>query len=164
SDLPEARQRNTLKALAALERVGCLTDAEYRILNDTYRFLRKVEHRLQLLFDLQTHRLPDRPEELRKLELRMGYTRPREGVRAAGDGTVVLDPLDAFLRDYREKTTVNRQILNHLLHQTFNNQEGQPEPESDLILEPSPDPERLQAVLGKYHFRDVQGAYQNLTQ
>ncbi|HEY7155667.1 MAG TPA: bifunctional [glutamate--ammonia ligase]-adenylyl-L-tyrosine phosphorylase/[glutamate--ammonia-ligase] adenylyltransferase, partial [Gemmataceae bacterium] len=57
-DLPEVRQRNTLLALAALERVGCLTDQEYRVLDDAYGFLRKVEHRLQLLFDLQTHRLP----------------------------------------------------------------------------------------------------------
>ena len=41
------------------ERVGCLTDQEYRVLDDAYRFLRKTEHRLQLLFDLQTHGLPD---------------------------------------------------------------------------------------------------------
>src|SRR5205814_165945 len=115
-DLPELRQRNTLKALLALERVGCLTDTEYRLLDDTYRFLRKTEHRLQLMFDLQTHRPPDRPDELRKLALRMGYHGPRE---SQGDGSAaLLDPLDAFLRDYREKTSRNLQILNHLLHET----------------------------------------------
>src|SRR5262249_6347314 len=53
-DLPEVRQPNTLKAMQALERAGCLNDQEYRILDDTYRFLRKTEHRLQLMFDLQT--------------------------------------------------------------------------------------------------------------
>jgi [glutamine synthetase] adenylyltransferase / [glutamine synthetase]-adenylyl-L-tyrosine phosphorylase len=161
-DLPEVRQRNTLKALAALERVGCLTDTEYRSLDHTYRFLRKVEHRLQLMFDLQTHCLPERPEEQRKLARRMGYGGPRETRQA--DGTVTLDPLDAFLADYREKTTLNRQILNHLLHQTFNNEEGQAEPESDLILHPQPNPELVEAVLGKYRFRDVTGALQNLLQ
>jgi [glutamine synthetase] adenylyltransferase / [glutamine synthetase]-adenylyl-L-tyrosine phosphorylase len=72
-DLPAVRRRDTLGAIQALEAAGCLTDAEYRGLDDAYRFLRKVEHRLQLLFDLQTHTLPDRPEELRKLALRMGY-------------------------------------------------------------------------------------------
>ncbi len=170
-DLPDVRQRNTLKALAALERVGCLTDAEYRILGDTYRFLRKVEHRLQLMFDLQTHRLPDKPDELRKLALRMGYSAGHAGRAgaagapdAAGDGVPTAGPLAAFLRDYREKTTLNRQILEHLLHQTFTGQEGQPEPEADLILDPSPEPDRLEAILGKYHFRDVSGAYQNLLQ
>src|SRR5205814_1953744 len=45
-DLPDVRQRNTLKGLAALEKVGCLTHQEYGVLDDTYRFLRKVEHRL----------------------------------------------------------------------------------------------------------------------
>jgi len=163
-DLPEIRQRSTLKALAALERVGCLTDTEYRVLDQTYRFLRKVEHRLQLMFDLQTHRLPDRPEEVRKLAMRMGYNGLREAPMAKdGDGQALLDPLEAFMHDYREKTSLNRQILNHLLHLTFE-QDSQSEPESDLILDPTPDPERLEAVLGKYHFKDVAGAYQNLMQ
>ena len=166
-DLPDVRQRNTLKALGALERVGCLTDTEGRALDHAYRFLRKVEHRLQLMFDLQTHRLPDKPDEQRKLALRMGYlglrTPPASG-RATLAASAPLDPLAAFLADYREETTLNRQILNHLLHQTFTTPEGQPEPESDLVLDPNPEPERLQEVLGKYHFVDVLAAYQNLVQ
>jgi glutamate-ammonia-ligase adenylyltransferase len=151
-ELPEVRQRNTLLALSALERVGCLTDQEYRVLDDAYRFLRKVEHRLQLLFDLQTHRLPQGEEELRKLALRMGY--------AERDP----DPLSAFLRDYQEKTELTRRILDHLLHQTFAGEAGESEPESDLILDTNPDPETIRAVLGRYPFHDVQGAYQNLAQ
>jgi glutamate-ammonia-ligase adenylyltransferase len=173
-DLPEVRQRNTLKALHALEDVGCLTDQEYRVLDDTYRFLRKTEHRLQLMFDLQTHRLPDRDDELRKLALRMGYQSPapasddlRENDIAHRDGTPagpVLDPLAAFTRDYREKTDLNRKILDHLLHQSFQEQDGQAEPEADLILDPNPDPERTQSVLGKYPFKDVPAAFNNLSQ
>src|SRR6516162_1570767 len=82
-DLPDVRRRNTLLAMEALERVGCLTDQEHQILDDAYRFLRKTEHRLQLLFDLQTHRLPEAPEELRKLALRMGYPSERKRAKAA---------------------------------------------------------------------------------
>jgi glutamate-ammonia-ligase adenylyltransferase len=83
-DLPAVRKRDTLGALQALEAVGCLTDAEYRGLDDAYRFLRKVEHRLQLLFDLQTHRLPENVDELRKLALRTGYgTTADRGPRTA---------------------------------------------------------------------------------
>ncbi|MBM4068796.1 MAG: bifunctional [glutamate--ammonia ligase]-adenylyl-L-tyrosine phosphorylase/[glutamate--ammonia-ligase] adenylyltransferase [Planctomycetes bacterium] len=179
-DLHELRQRNTLKAMRALEKAGCLTDQEYRVLDDAYRFLRKVEHRLQLMFDLQTHRLPGAAEELRKLALRMGYvlqepgfstqeTGVRSQVLAAGsqepvaDGeeAELCDPLTAFMRHYRAKTGVNRKILDHLLHQTFA-EASQAEPESDLLLDTNPDPEKIQAVLGKYPFRDVQGAYQNL--
>jgi [glutamine synthetase] adenylyltransferase / [glutamine synthetase]-adenylyl-L-tyrosine phosphorylase len=151
-ELPQVRQRNTLLGLSALERVGCLTDQEYRVLDDAYRFLRKVEHRLQLLFDLQTHRLPQGEEELRKLALRMGYS-GRDP-----------DPLAAFLRDYQEKTELTRRILDHLLHQTFAGEAGESQPESDLILDTNPDPETIRAVLGRYPFRDVQGAYNNLVQ
>jgi glutamate-ammonia-ligase adenylyltransferase len=154
-DLREVRQRNTLLAIQALEDAGCLTDQETRILQDTYRFLRKVEHRLQLMFDLQTHRLPERPEELRKLALRMGYRRP-----AADDPEA--DPLAAFLHDYKGKTAVNRHILNHLLHDAFQGDTAGAEPETDLILDPQPDPETVRRVLGRYPFRDVAAAYQNL--
>src|SRR5207253_2167820 len=145
-DLPELRQRNTLLALAALEEAGCLIDQEYRVLDDAYRFLRKTEHRLQLMFDLQTHRLPDRDDELRKLALRMGYqpAAPDEVVTSdlpapsagAPPPAPVLGPLQSFLRDYREKTDLNRKILDHLLHQSFLEQSGQAEPEADLILDP----------------------------
>ena len=195
-ELAEVRQRNTLLAIHALERVGCLTDQEYQILDDAYRFLRKTEHRLQLLFDLQTHRLPDNQEELRKLALRMGYgpegrkdkAHPTD-VEAASDlpagpepppksppvpeetpapGSTpkidLKDPLTAFLDDYREKTSLDRQILDHLLHQAFHSENGKFEPEADLILNPNPDPESLRTVLGGYGFRDVQAAYNNLTQ
>jgi glutamate-ammonia-ligase adenylyltransferase len=174
-DLPEVRQRNTLLALQALEQVGCLSDQEYHLLDDSYRFLRKTEHRLQLLFDLQTHRLPSGEEELRKLALRMGYAPEKrsadQGSRPATEAGVAqeprsssLDPLSAFLRDYREKTGLNRKILNHLLHDTFQGEDSQAEPESDLILDTVPEPETIHAVLGRYPFRDVQAAYHNLNQ
>ena len=64
--------------------------------------------------------------------------------------------------DYRDKTEPTRRILDHLLHQTFAGEAGSAEPESDLILDPNPDPETIRAVLGRYPFRDVQGAYNNL--
>jgi glutamate-ammonia-ligase adenylyltransferase len=167
-DLPELRQRNTLLALEALERVGCLTYQEYRVLDDAYRFLRKTEHRLQLLFDLQTHRLPQGEDELRKLALRMGYadderTRPDRKKPHSAEAPRP-DPAAAFLTDYHDKTEPTRRILDHLLHQTFAGEAGQAEPESDLILDTNPDPETIRAVLGRYPFRDVQGAYHNLAQ
>jgi glutamate-ammonia-ligase adenylyltransferase len=180
-DQPELRQRNTLLAMQALEQAGCLTDQEFRVLDDAYRFLRKTEHRLQLLFDLQTHKLPDGPEELTKLARRMGYVsrkRPRS-LRKPRQPTplddappqtmpdvrdLIVEPLDTFLHDYHEKTEPTRRILDHLLHQTFAGSAGDAQPESDLILDPNPDLENVRAVLEKYRFRDVQGAYQNLAQ
>ena len=45
-EYPEVRHANTLVALSRLEAVGCLTAEERGIMVDTYRFLRRVEHRL----------------------------------------------------------------------------------------------------------------------
>jgi glutamate-ammonia-ligase adenylyltransferase len=148
-DLPQIRTGNTLEAIARLEEVGCLTAQERLILEDNYNFLRKIEHRLQILFDLQTHVMPQ-DDELRKLALRMGY--PERAERTA---------LAAFTADYREKTLLNRRILDHLLHDAFSDQ-AESEAESDLVLDPDPPPERVAAVLGKYPFGDVRQAYRNL--
>ncbi len=208
-DLPAVRQRNTLLALDALEITGCLTPQETYILSDAYRFLRKTEHRLQLLFDLQTHRLPNTPEELRKLALRMGYTvrspdpvirtpEARETAVATGSTEaapvhepggeprpltpqkrspldevtpaqldtrdLLIDPLDQFLKDLHDKTTLDRTILNHLLHQTFRDAGDTDDPESDLILNPEPDGEAVRAALQRYPFRDPLKAFTNLSQ
>lgn len=165
-DLPSLRQRNTLQAMQALAEAGCLSDQEYRVLTDAYCFLRKTEHRLQLLFDLQTHRMPSEPEELHKLALRMGYAdEPLKN--AEGSSPVPAESskaLAAFLKDHKEKTDLNRKILNHLLHDTFHGEDSLAEPESDLILDPNPDPETIRSVLGRYPFKDVTGAYNNLSQ
>src|SRR5208282_5315574 len=97
-DLPEVRQRNTLKAMQALAHAGCLSDQEYGILQDTYRFLRRVEHRLQLMCDLQTHRLPENHDELRKLAQRMGFADSQED--GAADAPTSVSGLDSFLGVY----------------------------------------------------------------
>lgn len=179
-DLPGLRQRNTLKAMQALEAAGCLTATEFQILDDAYRFLRRTEHRLQLLFDLATHKLPEHADELHKLALRMGYSErpPRDlepatkrGPRSLLDDAppdvidtrqLLVDPLDEFLHDYQDKTRLNRQILDHLLHSTFAGSAEHAEPETDLILDSDPDEAAIESVLGKYRFRDVKAAYRNL--
>jgi glutamate-ammonia-ligase adenylyltransferase len=149
-DLPQLRTGNTLEAIASLEATGCLTHQERTLLEENYGFLRKIEHRLQIMFDLQTHLLPDEPGELRKLAIRMGY----------GDGAPA-KALVAFESDYQSKTALNRKILDHLLHDAFGD-DAEIEPEVDLVLDPSPPPERIAEVLGRYPFRDIPLAYQNL--
>jgi [glutamine synthetase] adenylyltransferase / [glutamine synthetase]-adenylyl-L-tyrosine phosphorylase len=149
-DLPELRTGNTLEAIAMLENGGCFTHQERSILEENYAFLRKTEHRLQLMFDLQTHLLPPSNQELRRLAIRMGYT-----------NTLQRPALDAFTTDYKQRTALNRKILDHLLHDAFGD-EDKPEPEVDLILDPDPQPAQISEVLGHYPFHDSQMAYQNL--
>jgi [glutamine synthetase] adenylyltransferase / [glutamine synthetase]-adenylyl-L-tyrosine phosphorylase len=149
-DLPEVRTGNTLEAIAHLENAGCLTRQERSILEENYAFLRKTEHRLQMMFDLQTHLLPTSSQELRRLAIRMGYADTPPGAA-----------LEAFTGDYKQKTSLNRKILDHLLHDAFG-EEDKPQPEVDLVLDPDPEPDQVVGVLSRYPFRDRQGAYDNL--
>lgn len=150
ADLPELRTGNTLTAIAQLEGCGCLTHQERSLLEGNYTFLRRIEHLLQIMFDLQTHTLPSSPSEVRKLAIRMGY-RDQPGQPAR----------EAFESDYQSKTAVNRRILDHLLHDAFGD-DAQTEPEVDLVLDPDPPPQRIAEVLSRYGFRDVQEAHKNL--
>ena len=59
--------------------------------------------------------------------------------------------LDAFLADYKQKTELNRKILDHLLHDAFSD-DDQTEPEVDLVLDPDPPSARIAEVLGRYPF------------
>ena len=146
----QVRTGNTLTAIERLEAAGCLTRQERSILEDNYSFLRKVEHRLQIMFDLQTHELPVSEVELAKLARRLGF-------RAAPQ----LSPLEAFRKDYADRTAVNRKILDHLLHDAFP-EDAESEPEIDLVNDPDPSPETIERVLGRYPFRETTAAYDNL--
>ena len=150
ADLPSVRTGNTLEAIAGLEQAGCLTHAESSHLQESYSFLRKLEHRLQIMFDLQTHSIPNDPTEVQKLAIRMGY-----GDGASGSAR------DQFERDYRRFTTRNRQILNHLLHDAFTD-DSETAAEVELILDPEPTPEFIHNVLSRHRFRDIPQAYRNL--
>lgn len=149
-DLPKVRVSGTLEALAQLEACGCLTHQERTLLAENYAFFRKIEHRLQIMFDLQTHLIPSDPVELRRLAIRLGYLDVPE--RTA---------LETFEAEYRERSEVNRKILDHLLHDAFG-EDAETEPEVDLVLDPDPPPEKIAEVLSKYRFRDAQKAYRNL--
>src|SRR6478736_2959279 len=72
--LPEVRSGNTLDAITRLERAGSLTPDERTKLEDNYNMLRKLEHRLQIMFDLKTHVLPASRQEMARLAVRMGYS------------------------------------------------------------------------------------------
>ena len=52
------QERNTLKALHALRQLDLVNFAELKDITAAYRFLRDVEHRLQIACDEQTHTLP----------------------------------------------------------------------------------------------------------
>jgi glutamate-ammonia-ligase adenylyltransferase len=70
---PGLRSPSTLPALAALADGGYVVPEEAAALAAAYRFLRTVEHRLQLYEDEQVHTLPSQPDALVRLARILGY-------------------------------------------------------------------------------------------
>ena len=70
---PELRQRSLMPALAALRRRRYLDGDSTRQLLNAYRFLRRLENRLQMLRDEQTHELPDDSETQTRIAIGLGF-------------------------------------------------------------------------------------------
>jgi [glutamine synthetase] adenylyltransferase / [glutamine synthetase]-adenylyl-L-tyrosine phosphorylase len=75
---PQLRVRPTLEALDVLASSDWITFAARDELSTAYEFLRRVEHRLQMVADEQTHTLPDEIEAVERFARFFGY-----GSRAA---------------------------------------------------------------------------------
>ncbi|MFZ5849521.1 MAG: bifunctional [glutamine synthetase] adenylyltransferase/[glutamine synthetase]-adenylyl-L-tyrosine phosphorylase [Actinomycetota bacterium] len=70
---PAVRPPTTLSALAELTRGGYVGREDGAALDDAYRFLRTLEHRMQLSHLRRTHVLPEDEETLRSLARAMGF-------------------------------------------------------------------------------------------
>ncbi len=76
--VPEVRAPATCEALRALAEHRWLEPETVADLIEAYGFLRKLEHRLQMVADKQTHRLPERPEQLERFAAFMGFGSGKE--------------------------------------------------------------------------------------
>ncbi len=91
---PSVRTTNTLAALDALEREGCLDEADARSLREGYLFLRRVENRLRLVHGHSLSSMPTSGRPLELLARRLGYLGADAG--------------KALLCDYRARTEAVR--------------------------------------------------------
>ncbi|MGN6106889.1 MAG: bifunctional [glutamate--ammonia ligase]-adenylyl-L-tyrosine phosphorylase/[glutamate--ammonia-ligase] adenylyltransferase [Kofleriaceae bacterium] len=89
--VPELRTTSTVLALRAAARCSVAPLAELELLDQGYRFLRAIEHRLRVVHDQPIHRLPDTVVELDKLARRSGFP----------DGAVLLQHVERWQRDVR---------------------------------------------------------------
>jgi glutamate-ammonia-ligase adenylyltransferase len=71
--LPELRVSGTCEALLALAHAGRIDPNAADTLIADYRFLRRVEHRLQMVDDAQIHRLPAGGDGIARLATFLGY-------------------------------------------------------------------------------------------
>ena len=69
----ELQNPHTLSALETIHRLGFIDDTNRGELRDAYEFLRRLEHRLQVVQEGQTHTLSDEPVELLVTARRIGF-------------------------------------------------------------------------------------------
>lgn len=148
---PEVRHYNTLHALALLEEARCLETHEKKSLEESYVFLRKLEHRLQTMHELQVHKFSPDIEEQRKLALKMGF-------RDTGSDTAQ----SRFQKELSKYTKRTNRILNNLFHNLFGEEDGSAAPEVDLVLDPEHTDEQMENMLAKYGFKDLSKAHRNI--
>jgi [glutamine synthetase] adenylyltransferase / [glutamine synthetase]-adenylyl-L-tyrosine phosphorylase len=68
-----SQERGTLRSLQALQRLEMLRPQDAAALHSAYVFLRKLEHRLQMREDRQTHVVPADSETQEELAIGLGY-------------------------------------------------------------------------------------------
>ena len=110
------RQPGTLPALAALAAGGYVGRADASAMADAYRFLRGVEHLLQLRQLRRTHLLPEDPAVLR--EIGRGLRRMRLDPQPGQDGAPAAsgDPAAALLAEWRVHASQARQLHEKLFY------------------------------------------------
>ena len=102
---PRIRECNTVRALASLARYGFVPSPEASELNHAYRFLREVEHKIQMVQEAHSHSIPEGEEAEQALARRLGYRRSKEG-----------NEQKTFWRDYRRHTGSVRRAFERLFY------------------------------------------------
>lgn len=126
--LPRLRVTNTLEALQLLEASGHVSAQKREALANAYLFLRKVEHRVQIVEEQQTHRLPTDEESRLPIARSLGF-KTSEALVAALERhmTDVNETFTSLMGDERVQDTIPPQI--------------------DLVLDPmTPEEERVEAL------------------
>lgn len=147
---PELQTTNTLDALKILKGMEHISPAEFASLAEAYRFLRKVENRLQIVENRRMHALPSQPEALEVLARGLGYN--------ATDGHPARR---AFEQEYSWHTENVRRLFDKFFGKLFAGAE-RTSPIVDLILNPEPAETEIVRVLSHYGFRDCRSAYRNV--
>ncbi len=103
--VPGILDRRTVGALERMWRHRFVNEDDQVRLTEAYWFLRDVEHKLQMMHDLQTHALPDSDEELERCAIRMGY-----GLESRASA------LAQFLKDRARHTATVNELFRSLFY------------------------------------------------
>ena len=145
-DVFPLRTTNTLEAIQQLHQAECLTHQEASSLRDSYLSLRHMEHYLQILFDPEMETIPTDDQRLARLAQKLGYAE----TESPGQ----------LRQKFQQRQQASAIILEQLLEETFQQEEGSPE--SDLLYDPWPSEKFIKSVLSRHRFRNFAIAHSNL--
>jgi glutamate-ammonia-ligase adenylyltransferase len=145
---PKLRERNSLKALQTLKESRIIREADCTALTEAYRFLRTVEHRIQVVQERQTHALPKKDDEMRALARRCGYLRK--------DGT---ERFTETLKAHRNSVSA---IYGDLFLSRDERIKEEVLPEVYFFFDSKANPDLIKDMLAERRFENPDTAYDNL--
>lgn len=136
------RSPQTLEALDALVEAGAISQEANGAMQEAYVFFREVEHRIQMLEDAQTHKLPSDPETRARVAALAGF-----------------ETLDAF----DEAVIERRRIVSEIDHQLFGDKKRSlADPMGSLIFTGVEDQPETLATIAKLGFADPASVSQTI--
>lgn len=145
---PALRERNSLKALEVLKDARFVKEDDCSGLAEAYRFLRTVEHRIQVVQERQTHSLPKKEDEFKALARRCGFLRENGVVR-----------FSETLEQHRSKVS---EVYSGLFLSRDEKLREEVAPEVYFFFDRKADSDLIKDMLEERHFTDVDAAYENL--
>ena len=139
----DLRTPTTLVALARIRQLGLMKEWDVDNLTAAYRFFRLVEHRLQMMHQLQKHTLPESDEEIALLARRVSH-----GPLGSFTPDSFVETLSKHLNNVR--TLADSFFAGEAVH-----------PHSVLLMLPE-DSERALSIIGQYGIDDVARAIRTL--
>ncbi len=141
---PQLQQRNTLKVLQLLCQEELVDCEECQLLTDAYRFLRTVEHRIQVVQEQQTHALPTDERSLETLARRCGFANHTEFSRCLQN---------------------HRKLVHGIFRDLFHSADAEDlaiNPEVSVIFDPQADADLVKDLLEARGFSNPDAAYESL--
>ncbi|MEM6469191.1 MAG: glutamate-ammonia-ligase adenylyltransferase [Planctomycetota bacterium] len=154
--IPAVRVGSTVEAIDRLRREGCLTHQEATLLTKGYAKLCRLQHQLNVMQGHYTGRLPAAASARRRLAWQLGIREP--------DGKA--GSTEKFNSQLEEMLSINRKVLNHLMLEAPATAESTDDSEfaieTELVLDPDPDPDLVRRVLAKHGLTKTDLAIENI--
>ncbi|MDX9752966.1 MAG: bifunctional [glutamate--ammonia ligase]-adenylyl-L-tyrosine phosphorylase/[glutamate--ammonia-ligase] adenylyltransferase [bacterium] len=133
---PEIRHGGTLLSLLRMHESGLLHSKEYGFLALAYQFLRRIEHRLQMVDEKQVYQLPTNEQEMALLAENLGYPN-----------------VEQLKKEYEETTRHVRALYAGVF------QRKEWEDSTELFFDKEKYDEDIEQILREHEFLDPERAY-----